>query len=173
LFLDVDGVLNRGPGSAQGLESDKVDLLARIVQECDPSIVISSSWRENDDQLMRLIIMLQDIGGRFAGITPFEEGVSRGGIHIAKPRHMQIEECLSHQLYGPGSEFRRYAPYERVVILDDEIIGGNMAEHWIQTETRVGLTEEIADKVIAALVPLPTPKPPRPERLPRCNDEEL
>lgn len=138
LFLDVDGVLNRCGKSNQGLESDKVDQLQRIVEACDPTIIVSSTWRISERALTRLVAVLYDIGGRFGGITPYHNGRTEGGIYIAKARGNEIQEWMD--VHGHPDRF---------VILDDDSDMCHLKEHLVKTESFVGLTPGIADKVIA------------------------
>ena len=57
IFLDVDGVLNHDKsrskcGSVKGIDRDKVERLAKIVEETDAKIILVSSWRTSfDDEL--------------------------------------------------------------------------------------------------------------------------
>jgi hypothetical protein len=53
IFLDVDGVLNYSE-SESNLETNKVKLIQKIIQNTDAKIIISSSWRLNAYQLFLL-----------------------------------------------------------------------------------------------------------------------
>ena len=138
LFLDVDGVLNRCGKSNQGMESAQVAQLERIIAACDPQIVVSSTWRISERSLTRLVAVLYDIGGRFGGITPYHNDRTDGGIYIAKARGNEIQEWMD-----------THGHPDRFVILDDDSDMCHLKEHLIKTESFVGLTPEIADKVIA------------------------
>lgn len=140
LFLDVDGVLNRCGKSNQGLETDKVELLAQIVREANPSIVVSSTWRIFEHQINRLKAVLQRIGANFIGTTPWHNGKTEGGLYIAKARGNEIQEWMDEN----GTP-------EKFVILDDDSDMLHLKPHLIKTESFVGLTSEIAKSVIEAL----------------------
>jgi hypothetical protein len=140
LFLDVDGVLNRCGKSAQGLETDKCEMLARIVAEADPVIVVSSTWRISDRGMERLTLLFRQIGARFGGITPYHTGRTEGGLYIAKARGNEIQEWLDDN--GKPARF---------VILDDDSDMGHLLPHLVKTESFVGLTPEITQRVIDAL----------------------
>ena len=164
LFLDVDGVLNRGPDSGQGLESDKVALLQRIVAFSDPLIVVSSTWRYEPRGSARLMLLLQSAGARYGGCTPVPEEKTEGGILIGKTRGEEIQQWLD--LNGRPSRF---------VILDDDSAGmENLTEHAVKTQTSVGLTEELAYAVMERLgYPAFRPVPILDRTLQQARDEEL
>lgn len=140
LFLDVDGVLNRCGMSGTGtLESDKVQLLMRIVSRTGCRIVISSTWRKHADLRVRLIRMAEDIGAEIAGWTPVLE--ERAGVlWKAAPRWHEIKAWL---LEHP--EVERYA------ILDDDADMSGLPHAIVRTNSLEGLTEALAEEVIRRL----------------------
>jgi len=140
LFLDVDGVLNRCGKSAQALETDKVKMLERIVAEANPIIVVSSTWRIFDRGMNRLHLIFAEMGARFGGVTPYHNDKTEGGIYIAKSRGNEIQEWMNDN--GTPSSF---------VILDDDSDMGHLLPHLVKTESYVGLTPEITQRVIDAL----------------------
>jgi hypothetical protein len=140
LFLDVDGVLNRCGKSAQGLEADKCEMLARIVKEANPVIVVSSTWRISDRGMERLHLLFRQIGAKFGGITPYHTGRTEGGLYIAKARGNEIQEWMDE-----------HGTPERFVILDDDSDMGHLLPRLIRTESFVGLTDQITERVIDAL----------------------
>lgn len=140
LFLDVDGVLNRCGKSNQGLETDKVELLAQIVRKANPAIVVSSTWRIHERQMNRLKTVLKSIGANFIGVTPWHNDKTEGGLYMAKARGNEIQEWMDEN----GTP-------ERFVILDDDSDMLHLKPRLIKTESFVGLTEEIAKLAIAAL----------------------
>jgi hypothetical protein len=123
LFLDVDGVLNRCGKSAQGLETDKCEMLARIVAEANPVIVVTSTWRTFERGMERLHLLFRQIGARFGGITPYT-GRTEGGLYIAKARGNEIQEWMD----GNGTP-------QRFVILDDDSDMGHLLPHLIKTQS--------------------------------------
>ena len=138
LFLDVDGVLNRCGG--EGLEEDKVELLRQIVAATDTTVVVSSSWHIYPQQMSRLLRLFHTIGARYGGFTPFGLTASVSGLFRAKARGAEIQEWLD----ANGRP-------ERFVLLDDDPEMGELYPYQIRTESRTGLTPEIARHVIAAL----------------------
>jgi len=140
LFLDVDGVLNRCGESAQGLETDKCEMLARIVVEANPVIVVSSTWRISDRGMERLTLLFRQIGARFGGITPYHTGRTEGGLYVAKARGNEIQEWMDEN----GTP-------ERFVILDDDSDMCHLRPHLVKTESFIGLTPEITQRVIDTL----------------------
>jgi len=140
LFLDVDGVLNTCGKSSQGLESDKVILLERIVREANPLIVVSSTWRTIPRYMDRLHLLFHKIGARFGGVTPYCDDKTEGGIYLAKSRGEEIQEWLSEN-----------GEPKNIVILDDDAAMGDLLPHLIHTDSYTGLTPEITQRVIDAL----------------------
>lgn len=129
LFLDVDGVLNRCGMSAQGLESDKVDLLVRIQRETGCSVVVSSCWRRREHQRERLLCLFRKHQIPHLGWTPYMD--SRG------------DEIAAWLKDNPG--WTHYA------ILDDNADMGQLWPRLVQTESFEGLTEAHANRVIEML----------------------
>lgn len=139
MFLDVDGVLNRGAFSAQELEPDKIDLLRWIVKLSDPLIVVSSTWRKYPQRMKALRSMLEQIGARYGGCTPDSE-TSVGSIVVAKSRGAEIQQWLD----------ANKAP-DRFVILDDDSGMDHLLPHLVRTESSIGLTTEIVHNVVKRL----------------------
>ena len=159
LFLDVDGVLNRCGASNQGLEQDKVQQLRRIVESSNPDIVVSSTWRRYDHQMERLTELLHSIGANVVGTTPILEFEHSGGIYSAKSRGAEIQAYIDEH----GTPLS-------MVILDDMNDMEHLSPFLIQTKSFVGLTKEIADKVIGVLGDNPGTKV---KQLNECPDEAL
>lgn len=130
LMLDVDGVLNRCGDSNQGLESDKVELLRRAVEELNRhvsvALVITSSWRENTDQLRRLIGTFTPMGfSRISG-TPIL-GLESGRRAAEIREWMYLNRCDASNI---------------VIIDDDPEDMGGLEHRRIKTDSLVGLTRE-------------------------------
>lgn len=143
LFLDVDGVLNTRPGS---LDSDKVELLVRIVKETECRIVLSSSWRTVPPMLQRLTGTLGCRGIRILDRTP--ELVSKPlawGFTQAAPRREEIDAWLKKQRLLSDFSFRSYA------ILDDMDYADNGTGRFVQTNGHEGLTEAHIPRIIQIL----------------------
>jgi hypothetical protein len=143
LILDVDGVLN-GHG-VRGLDPEKLDLIAHIVQQTGCVICLSSTWRRLPDQRGRLIHALLDRGVELEYQTPILDEAS-GSIFSAKTRTDEIQSWLS--------SVRRRHTLESFVILDDDPsceIYGDLLPHLVKTDTYTGLTPAQAQEVIERL----------------------
>jgi len=127
LFLDVDGVLNRCGHSAQGLESDKLDLLQWIVTRSRCDVVVSSTWRTLPDCKRRLLRALAERDIEPIGCTP-DLNCSRG-----------TEISVWLKLNRAGENF---------VILDDDEDMGELLPHLVRTLSYGGLTSAIAAEVV-------------------------
>lgn len=145
LFLDVDGVLNRCAESGFGLEEDKLELLAHIVDQTNCRLVLSSTWRQHKDQRIRLQIVLENRGMVLYSMTPvLDEPIEGSRIFLAKPRGLEIQAWMD-----------THGTPERFVIVDDMSDMEHLLHHLVQTRSNVGLTPTIADNIITALAPLP------------------
>ncbi len=139
LFLDIDGVLNCilstirfGPGL--DIEPQKATMVHRIQRETGCYIVLSSGWRLNSVQLPRV----RAIVGELFDVTP---NLGSNG-HLGF-RGLEIEEWLA---------VPRVQSVERYAILDDHrTFLSNQSPHLFLTNEHIGLTDEIADRVIAHL----------------------
>lgn len=130
LFLDIDGVLNTRPGS---LDEDKLELLQDIVQNTGIRIVISSSWRKYSHMMDRLYA-IDWLEEAIVGHTPDLAREVNGLWH--SPR--RAEETL---------EWLKANKPVKYVILDDWPMQ-ELSDRHVQTDPNIGLTEELAAKVI-------------------------
>lgn len=136
IFLDVDGVLNSVEDRfSWTIETDKhLKLLKYIIDNTNAKIVISSSWRILSGTKNTLIKRLKDFNIEVYSETPHlcSDGIRRGD---------EIRQWLKEN-----------KEIENFVILDDE---SDMREftktNLFQTNMEIGLTKDIADKVIEFL----------------------
>lgn len=131
LFLDIDGVLNT-PKSTGRFGIDFVDntataLVARIVKETDCKIVLSSTWRIDEQDRKLATRELNYHGLEIYDYTP-----------ILKTRNEEIQTWINQ------NKISKYA------ILDD-MTEAEIAGHFFKTNENVGLTVTIAEKIIAHL----------------------
>ena len=140
LFLDVDGVLSCFALSPKDLDPNKVGLLKRIVEACDPVIVVSSSWQFDPKQLNGLVDMIDRIGGRYGGTTCSDVEIDVSDADFPEIRFMEIQGWLDRN--GVPNQF---------VILDDDGDMGPLQPHLVQTDSFKGLTDELSDQVISRL----------------------
>jgi hypothetical protein len=132
IFLDIDGVLNNhrllfahGPDY---IDPDMVSILKTIVFSTKSKIVLSSSWRLYSFSRRLVKVNLEDKQLNFIDCTKEIPNV---------PRSEEIKDYLnSNKVFD-------------FAILDDEIEAGvGLEDRFFQTDPEVGLTLEIADKVI-------------------------
>lgn len=140
IFLDIDGVLNT-PKTIRRFGFDFIDdilvaLVARICRETGAKIVLSSSWRtaEKDLNLARLVLERHNL--EIHDCTPVikRELIEGGWVR----RHEEIRAWLEEK------EVERFAIIDD---LEDACIEGN----FFQTDEEIGLTVEIAEKIIVHL----------------------
>lgn len=136
IFLDVDGVLNSFKDRLSWtIETDKhLEILKYIVDKTNAKIIVSSSWRILSGTMNTLTKRLNDFGMEVYNQTPQLTFAGR-------KRGDEIRQWLKE-----NKEIEKFA------ILDDE---SDMREYkntnLFQTNAEVGLTKEIADKVIEFL----------------------
>jgi hypothetical protein len=139
IFLDVDGVLNSGfflhnIREAYGDDIDRklLQILADVVQTTDAKVVISSFWRYDDKLMAMLFCAFREFGieDSIIGFTP---------LTIEDPP--RVEEIITW-LEG----------YDRYVIIDDDKSAGiGMGARFFLTDAKVGITEQIARRMIEYL----------------------
>jgi len=171
LFLDIDGVLNteRQHDRCVNLGADQVDNfgyafdpeavanLERIVNETGADIVISSSWKMWGLDAMQRMWARRDLPGKVIDITPNTESdemllsVDLDFMDIPAIKGSEIKEWLSTN----GNQDTRYA------ILDDlPDMLPEQESHFVQTDPRIGITKDDADRIITIL----TGKAPKAKR---------
>ena len=149
IFLDVDGVLNDVNTSDifrskvdsygyNGLDTDKIERLNRIVKETGSKIVLSSSWRKYDEFVDYLKLKMEQVDPELPltiiGETP---------VHISFcERCIEIDEWLME-----------HPEVTRFIVLDDLTMDGleKYGNSFIQTYMSDGLTEELTEKCINLL----------------------
>lgn len=141
LFLDIDGVINTKESMRKGvhfpLDPYCAFLVGKIQLDTDCKVVLSSSWRhlpEAVEEVNKRVVPIHDItGGCCAGIR---------GVEI----YTWINKNIPWEDRKEGGTFR-YA-----ILDDDSDMLLWQKDHFFQTKfDGGGLTEEIAQKVIAHL----------------------
>lgn len=139
LFLDIDGVCNnrrtrerQGDTKFIGIKPELADRVRRIVAETGCKVVLSSSWRLFPESKAWAE---QNVCEFFDVTADLQRGAMWGIVY----RDFEIKEWLERH---PGA--KRYA------ILDDshDFLWG---QHLFRTTWAEGLTDTIADNVIAHL----------------------
>jgi hypothetical protein len=136
LFLDCDGVLNSEANIKQGLFNTvfPVDqymafLVGKIQLNTDCKVVLSSAWRHHEPSVEKLNKQLVPI----FDITP--------DLDLPRVRGDEIKAWLDEH-----SEVTKYA-----ILDDDTDMLPEQLPNFFQTQWKVGITEEIMNKVIAHL----------------------
>lgn len=129
LFLDVDGVLNTTKSTTfLSLSKPKLRLLEKIVKETGCYIVLSSTWRKDNEAYMKLVRTLLYRNIIIHDITPT----------LWKDRGYEIEAWLNDNPH-----------VEKYAILDDDSdMLDTQLRHFFQTDPEYGLTDTIAYRVI-------------------------
>lgn len=150
LFLDIDGVCNNSRTTARfdgfiGLDPFMCLLVDRIIQATGCKVVLSSSWRHEPHSVAKI---KSDVCELY-GMTPVIGGL----------RGEEIKQWLDSYHYTvklsvpTGAATIEYQPeVTRYAILDDnsDMLPEQMG-NFFKTTWEVGLTEEIANKVIEYL----------------------
>lgn len=137
LFLDIDGVCNSAQTykSGEGKTHFPIDpymafLVGKIQMETDCKVVLSSSWRHHQDSV-------EFINGRVVPIYD-KTGNCCSGI-----RGVEINSWINDNIQWDDREKLRYA-----ILDDDSDMLLWQKDNFFKTSWEVGLTEEIAQKVI-------------------------
>lgn len=132
IFLDIDGVLNnydlvRSYGFDY-MDRSLVALLATVVRDTGAEIVLSSFWRLDPKDKFLVDLALKEFGMFLCDKTPILPGLRANEIASWLDANTQVE---------------KYA------ILDESDDAGVGLEHsFFQTSAEIGLTSEIASKVV-------------------------
>lgn len=133
LFLDIDGVLLPGHWLMQHrdpryIQPAKVELLNLICQETGCIVVVSSTWRFDDDCRDRLI--RAGFTGEFHDHwrTLLQDEPDEDGLYFAKPRSYEIQHWID-----------AHKP-EHFVVLDDLPHAFNDKSVFVRTDFDIGLT---------------------------------
>lgn len=133
LFLDIDGVVNCKHTKQHyqgfiGIDPVKAALVKHIVEATGCEIVLSSTWRikpADRNEVRRRV-------GEFYDVTPDTGAIIRG---------TEIQQWLDTH-----PEVTQYA-----ILDDDEDMLPEQDAYFIRTSWDIGLTEELAEQVIAIL----------------------
>lgn len=146
IFLDVDGVLNTpkliGKFGFDFIDDVLVALVARIVRETGAGIVLSSTWRIEDKNREMVVRALSRHGLEIFDCTPVIER-SGGWVEGSWVRR--------HEEIGAWIRNNTVEKFAIIDDLDDAAIEGS----FFQTDEDVGLTVEIAERVIKHLEKIP------------------
>ncbi len=164
IFLDIDGVLNTGqyhnylicqnkPSQDKyGMLFDPkaVRQLKRIVEATRADIIIDSSWKFLGLEVMQEMWKQRNLPGKVIGVT---DSVATDNW-LLKSNLDDIDPTLGH---CKGMEIASWLDDNtkndvNYVILDDEYVClESQIPYFVLTNSNYGITEDIADKVIAIL----------------------
>lgn len=164
LFLDIDGVLNTGCyqesliGSGQSItdedgalfDPNAVENLRTIIDETSAKIVLTSTWRMDGIDAMREMWKRRKMPSYVYAITPHSitrfadiDTKDEWSKRAIGSRGMEVNEWLHRNSKGTNA----YA------IVDDESdFLLFQTKHIVLTDPYLGVTKEIADKVIEILM---------------------
>ncbi len=151
IFLDFDGVISTYK-SGWNLDSDKMNLVKKIVDETGAKIVISSSWRQNTlEDTLELVtgasghykgtpLLVSDV---VIGITKrmFSRSYNGEARDMGVPRGVEIAEYLTEH-----SDITNY-----VILDDDSDMLLEQKDHFIQTDSYLGINEDDVEQAIKIL----------------------
>ena len=144
IFLDIDGVLNKGLVVSASPPEDViklphgwmnrslVDNLNRLTSETSARLVISSSWRRDNFEDTKLAIKKFGVDGDIIGQTP------ELGRYTVRGNEVRAWIENNIDLLGVNS----YRDFKRYIILDDsEDMLLSQAFHYVKTDSYAGLSE--------------------------------
>lgn len=146
IFLDIDGVLNshrklievykktHKPHSGYNYPFDEICLnnLKRLVDITNSKIVITSTWRTDEEGRKKIIETLKaySLDQHIIGYTPI----------LHQKRGIEIQAYLSTLDTIPN-----------FIIIDDDTDMENLTEYLVKTNIQVGLTKENIEEAIIKL----------------------
>ena len=139
IFLDIDGVLNCDTtktytkSGALFVEDKLIEKLKIIIDATNAKIVLSSDWRYNreppyDSDFLELKRKLNEYKIDFYGFTP---------IYWAQSRGFEIDAFL-----------KNHTEIQKFVILDDQCDMFPHKHRLVETNPKVGLTNEDVEQAI-------------------------
>lgn len=175
LFLDIDGVLNtldyaKACQWKDGKVRDEygalfdpytVENLRYILDSTNVRLVVSSSWRKNGVEWMKILWRERNLPGEIYGLTPviskvkftnIEDGTSSSTDLPYAKRGLEIREWLRKHPEKDG------VSYEYAIIDDEDDFLIEQSEHLVITEAETGLTREVADRVLKVFGSTPDTK---------------
>lgn len=162
LFLDIDGVLNTERQHDHCVEAgvayvdnfgyafdpETVANLKKIVDETGTDIVISSSWKFWGLSTMQKLWVSRGLPGKVIDVTP---------NNVSDEMLLSVDLSLMDMPAGKGSEIKEWLSTSgqavtHYAILDDmDDMLPEQQSHFVQTDPRVGITEDDANHVISIL----------------------
>ena len=156
IFLDIDGVLSprwwdsdkQSDNYGRLFDAKAVANLAKIVEETEAEIVISSSWKNVGLVELQNMWRDRDLPGKIVDITP---------DYMSDELLLKEDSSNMDYLYERGSEIQGWLLLHgddvgRYVIIDDmDDILPEQLSHFVQTDPEVGITNDDVKKVVHLL----------------------
>lgn len=153
LMVDFDGVLNNWEGMKNGEQShhdwlDKANLavLKKIVEEFNPFVVVSSSWRKLHTKTeLEAILLKNGLEIKLAGVTP-------NTFRLPEPLLVpnwgwKTYSMRGHEIQKWLDDWRLEIPNPSICILDDDSDMDHLMPFLVQTNGQFGLQEHHIDLV--------------------------
>ena len=162
IFLDIDGVLAVPSCLKDGmwaLSDEKQKLLGKILDETDAKIVLSSSWRyatlEKTKEHMEskgFLFNNKLIGVTIRAYQYLEKGT---GIHLSIPRGVEIKQWIDTNIHSDnGKNWERKEvgkDFTYIILDDDRDMLLEQKSHFLNTNSEIGLTDDIVERAVAIL----------------------
>ena len=162
LFLDIDGVLNTERQHDHCVEAGEayvdnfayaydpvaVANLKRIVDETEVDIVISSSWKFWGLSTMQKLWASRELPGKVVDVTP---------NHVSDELLLSVDLSIMDMPAGKGSEIKEWLDTKGNQVINYAILDDvpdmlpEQQSHFVQTDPRVGITKDDAEKIIEIL----------------------
>jgi hypothetical protein len=162
IFLDIDGVLaipNCLKDGMWALSDEKQKLLGKILDQTGAKIVLSSSWRyvtlERTKEHMESEGFL--FNDKLIGVTIRAHHYLEKGskIHLSIPRGVEIKQWIDAHIHsdnGKNWERKKVGNDFTYIILDDDLdMLLEQKDHFLNTNSEIGLTDEIVESAVAIL----------------------
>jgi len=169
LFLDIDGVLNSHYSLDELIKIDAPEILYNapfqehvkwlnfIIEQTNAQVVISSTWRQNNNFYLHMILALAGYKYDIFGHTPRMRGVERGD-----EIKMFIEWISEDGISQYKETYIEYFNFNRdnkdinfnvdsFVVLDDDTDMSAVRDNFVLVNNYLGLNEENAKLAISIL----------------------
>jgi hypothetical protein len=164
IFLDIDGVLATPQYLKHGiwaLNPEKQQMLGKILSETNADIVLSSSWRCNTLEETKAYMEKEGFlfTDKIVGITiRAYQWLERGtGVHLSIPRGVEIKQWIDTNIHSEnGKNWKRLTvdkDYTYLILDDDSDMLLEHKNHFVRTNSEIGLTDDDVNKSISILNP--------------------
>lgn len=163
IFLDFDGVITT-MASRYKLDRYKCDLLQQIIDRTGAKIVVSSSWRSGSEE--ETISDLKEVStflkpfvpswvDEIVGVTIRVYAYIKKGVHLGIPRGVEIKQWIDTHLHrdeeGHYQRKKVGEDFQYIILDDDSDMLLEHADHFIHTDTYLGLSQDDAIRAVCIL----------------------